>query len=725
MGRLIIASNRLHVSVQKIKGEIKLQSSVGGLASGLGSYHTKERTIWVGWPGIAEERLSKEEKEEVQRRLEAERCRGVFLSHKEIENYYYGFCNKIIWPLFHYLPQYTVYEPSYWRAYIQANLKFAEVIGNIIKENDILWIHDYHLFLLPRILRDRFPDTHIGFFLHIPFPSFEIFRLIPWRREIIDGLLGADLIGFHTYDYVSHFLKSASILAGYDHQMGTFLLEDRIVKVDSFPIGIEFNKWYHAKEDPIVKREITRIKNKVGNRKIILSIDRLDYTKGIPLRLEAFEAFLSSYPEYREKVSIIMIVVPSRTGSEHYIMLKREIDELIGRINGRFGTIGWNPIWYIYRSLPFHTLAALYSLSHIALITPLRDGMNLIAKEYVATKNDEPGVLILSEFAGASRELRDGIIINPNDREMLVRAIKEAMDMNTHEQRRRIEIMQKRLKRYTIKHWANEFIESLSKTKRSLEEKTTSFNIEHKSQMLVEYKRAKNRIFLLDYDGTLIPFSPTPDEAKPDLDLTDILKKLGGEEKCEVVILSGRKSEILEKWFGHLPLSLVAEHGAHLKEKDGGWHTLYTGDMEWKSKVRFLMELYVDRTPGAFIEDKGVSVAWHHRRTEGELGERRAKELREELTSLAEEYQLDIVEGNRVLEIRPKGVNKGGIVMKWLSTKKWGFIFSAGDDTTDEDMFSVLPPGAWSFKVGHKPSQARFRLKSYKELRKLLKELSE
>ncbi|MGC9343384.1 MAG: trehalose-6-phosphate synthase, partial [Bacteroidales bacterium] len=283
------------------------------------------------------------------------------------------------------------------------------------------------------MIREEYPDVNIGFFLHIPFPSFELFRMLPWRKEILEGMLGADLIGFHSYDYERHFLSSVKRLFGHETYLNQIKLEDRIVKMDAFPMGIDYEKFHMAavelqntpiEEQSEVKKELERYRKNHPGRKLILSIDRLDYSKGIPQRLIAFEHFLIKYPEFREKVTLVMLSVPSRVEVEHYQLMKKEIDELVGRINGEFASINWTPIWYFYRSMPFENLIELYTTADVALITPVRDGMNLVAKEYLATRTDGTGVLILGEMAGAYKELNEALIINPNDKDEIAENIK-------------------------------------------------------------------------------------------------------------------------------------------------------------------------------------------------------------------------------------------------------------------------------------------------------------
>ncbi len=722
MRRLLIVSNRLPVIIEKRKGSLQFRGSIGGLATGLGSFYKSYNSLWIGWPGIALDKI-KGENEAIKTKLIPEfNCYPVFLTQNDVENYYHGFCNRTLWPLFHYFTQYVIHDESLWRAYKQVNELFCDAVMEIVKEDDIIWIHDYHLTLLPKLIRERLPDSTIGFFLHIPFPSFEVFRLLPWRKEILAGLLGADVVGFHTYDYVQHFINNAHRLLGYEHNMGRIAAGGRIVMPDAFPMGIDYKRFSEANQEPEVRKEITKFQKKLGERKVILSIDRLDYTKGIPQRLEAFDTFLERNPEYKEKVVIILVAVPSRTQVEHYKLLKKQVDELIGRINGKYGTIGWTPIWYLYRSLPFPSLAALYSISDVAVLTPLRDGMNLIAKEYIATKTEGKGVLVLSEMAGASRELGEAIIVNPHDNEELAEALEKALKMSEEEQQERNKAMQKRLQRYNILRWVEEFTDRLLYTKRLQKETTVKMlTSEMKGRLVGNYRKSKRRLLLLDYDGTLVPFSGRPEEAKPDDELLKLLEKLAENLKNQVVLISGRDQDTLERWFGNLSLGLVAEHGVWIKEKE--WEMVEPLTDEWKGNISPILELYVDRTPGSFIEEKEFSLVWHYRKADPDLSSIRVRELIEILVNLTANLNLRVLEGSKVVEIKNIGINKGRAALRWISKEQWDFLLAVGDDLTDEDVFAVLPKIGYSIKVGFSPSKARFNLYLPRDVRLLLEEL--
>lgn len=722
MGKLIIVSNRLPVSIVRRKGRIRFQPSIGGLATGLSSLYKRKDCVWVGWSGSASEGLNVNE---VKEKFLSERCHPVFLTQHEIENYYHGFCNKTIWPLFHYFTQYVIYEKEFWNSYEKVNEKFCESVLEVVDRDDEIWIHDYHLLLLPKFLRSKIPDANIGFFLHIPFPSYEVFRLLPWRRKLLEGMLGADLIGFHTYDYAQHFLNSVRRILGYEHTLGQINSGGRMIKVDAFPMGIDCERFSKALKSSTVKRETRRIRKKVGRRKVILSIDRLDYTKGIPLRLKAFDLFLERNPRYREKVVYVLVAVPSRSRVEHYIQLKKGVDELIGHINGKYGTIGWTPIWYLYRFIPFNTLVALYRIADVAMVTPLRDGMNLIAKEFVVTKRDK-GMLILSEMAGAAKELGEALIVNPNNVEEVADALKEALSMPEGEQVKRNEIMRKRIKRYDVLKWGNEFLERLSYVKELQKELLAKrLTLKERERMTEKYLKAKRRLLLLDYDGTLVPFSERPEEAKPDRELSNILRALSRESENELVVISGRDRDTLEGWFTGLRIELVAEHGAWLREGSGMWEMIEPLRSDWKDRIRPILELYVDRTPGSFIEEKEFSLVWHYRKADPELGEVRASELRDNLLHLTANLNLKVLEGSKVIEVKNAGVNKGRAAHRWISGERWNFILAAGDDWTDEDVFVSLPEWAYSIKVGRGPSTAKFNVDSASEVRSLLKKFAE
>jgi trehalose 6-phosphate synthase/phosphatase len=719
MPRLIIISNRLPVTIDKKDGELFYYPSAGGLATGLNSLETDMERIWIGWPGL--EITDKKKQKKVTADLWEDGLVPVFLTLEEIELYYEGFSNETIWPHFHYFTQYTTYKDDYWKAYQVVNEKFAKAVRENIREDDFVWVHDYQLMLLPAMIREAFPTISIGYFLHIPFPSYEIFRILPWREQLLEGLLGADQIGFHTFDYMRHFLSAAYRIGGYEHNFGKLTIGNRIVNVDVFPMGIDYDKYAYPEKEidtESMTKQIDRLLSK--NRKLIISIDRLDYSKGIPERIKTFEKFIKTNPQYHGKVTLILIVVPSRTHVGQYKDLKSEVDTLVGQIDGQYRTFGWSPIQYFYRSLPFGELCALYQAADIAMITPLRDGMNLVAKEFIASKEaSKKGVLILSEMAGAANELTEALIVNPQDVNDMVSAIIQAIEMPEEEQAARLQKMQDRLKTYNVKHWATTFMNEQMDLKAFKDlRKTNLLNEKRQGNLLSDYKKAKKRLILLDYDGTLMGFQNDPKSVIPDQDLLDTLKKLAAEEGNKVVIISGRDRNTLDDWLGHLGLDMAAEHGVWIKRRNE-WKVPEVSS-SWKKDVRHVLESLVDRTPGSFIEEKDYSIAWHYRMIDKGLGAKRVREFRDVLLYLTANLDLQVLEGNKVVEIKNAGINKGKATSYWLMKDNYDFMMAIGDDSTDEDIFKALPDNAYTIKVGLDQTAAKFNVLGVDNVRELL-----
>ena len=722
MGKTIIISNRLPVKIEQENNELVYKASEGGLATGLNSVFKQGNNLWVGWPGLA---IEKSQEEEVHSNLIKQHMKPVFLSTEEIEDFYEGFSNETLWPNFHYFNQYTVYKEELWLAYQRVNQKFAEIVSEELEDDDTVWIHDYQLLLLPQLIRAISPNATIGFFLHIPFPSYESFRLLPWRRELLNGMLGADFLGFHTYDDMRHFLSSVNRLAGLGNSNGTIKVKNRLIKADALPMGIDYEKYAASAQDPETLAREARYRESIGTVKLILSIDRLDYSKGIPQRLRAFELFLSKYPDFKEKVSLFMVVVPSRDSVSKYKQLKEEIDLLVGRINGQFSKLNWTPIHYFYRSFPLPALSAFYRISDVALVSPMRDGMNLVCKEYVASRLDKKGVLILSEMAGASKELSDAIIVNPNDIHQLVEAMHKALTMPEALQIESMTSMQKSLKRYNIHAWVKLFMDELANVKKEQSHlKTRLIDNQLSEEIKHAYKQSKERLIFLDYDGTLVGFNENPDDSKPDQELIEILERLTKDKKNHIVIISGRGRQFLEEWMKPYSLDIVAEHGVWIKRMGKPFKTFIKINASWKKETMSLLERYVNRTPGSFVEEKDYSLVWHYRKVETGLGEVRTRELTSHLKYMTANENLEVLEGDMIVEIKNSEINKGKAAQKLMEIyPKANFLLALGDDFTDEDTFKAMPEEAYTIKVGTSASEAKFSVNSYKEVRKLLNEI--
>lgn len=728
--RLIIVSNRLPFQLQETEKQVKLKESDGGLVSALKSYFDNSTLddfsgkLWVGSAEFPEKRWKRFQSQNgnASQNFTVE---PIFLDKRVYSRFYNGFCNATLWPLFHYFPSFVEFDEETFRAYEEVNKIFSETLLSILQPHDILWIHDYQLMLLPGMIRAQRPDVTIGFFLHIPFPSFEIFRMLhrPWKEKIIHGLLGADLIGFHTHEYVQHFLKTVQMVGGFDHQFRTIFMNDRLVKADLFPLGIDFRKFHEASKLPEVIELRRSIKSNFEEKKIIFSVDRLDYTKGITHRLSGFEHFLEKHPEWRGQVVFVLVVVPSRQIVSKYNERKKMIEEQIGRINGRYSTLSWQPVIYRYNHLSFNELCALYEVADIGLITPLRDGMNLVAKEYIACK-ESFGVLILSELAGAANEMGEALLVNPMDKEEVSHAIFHAITMPQNEQLQKIEALQKRLQEYTVLHWVHDFLKQLYETK-ELQHKQETRYVSPKVAMQITslFAKAERRHLLLDYDGTLVPFAKHPRLAVPDTNLVELLKGLAADPKTDVTIISGRDHRSLEEWFGLIPLNLVAEHGAAIRRKDGEWKFEASLDQSWKPIIGSILELFTQRSPGSFIEEKNHTLAWHYRNVDSELGFIRSRELLDNLHHMVRNVQLQIIDGNKVIEIRMAGVDKGSVAKRFLDSEHYDFVLAIGDDKTDEDMFRALADRAVTIKIGSGHTLAQYNLSNQSEVYMLLKSM--
>lgn len=710
MGLYIIA-NRLPLKVSKTDNDFVYERSEGGLTTGLASLENFPDKHWIGWPGLFSE--DEQDKAEIRSVILKEKFHPVFLSEEQIQNYYEGYSNSMIWPLCHYFYTYIQYESKFWEAYQEVNRLFCEEAVKLIKPGDMVWVQDYQLMLLPAMLREKIEGISIGYFHHIPFPSYELFRVLPERAEILKGLMGADLIGFHTHDYMRHFISATYRVLGIDFELDEIHFKDRVVHVDAFPMGINYDLHYNAILDESVQALADQLRSNFGNHKLVLSVDRLDYSKGIIHRLKGFAQFLENYPEYRGEVSLVMVVVPSRDNVDRYADLKTKIDEMIGSLNGMYSSLNWSPVYYFYRGFPFEELMALYHIANFALVTPVRDGMNLVAKEYVAAKRDNPGMLILSEMAGAADELREAVIINPNNIDEIEHALLDALKMPEEEKNLRMKKMQKTIAKQTVNKWANDFITELA----TIMDKNESLqNKKIGKEALLElkdlYKNAQKRLIILDYDGTLVPIVKSPELAIPDERLIEVLKLLAADKKNKLVISSGRDSDFLDKWFSGLDLNLAAEHGAFFKE-NGKWHENVRTKFPADPEILEIIQKTTDKTPRSRMEIKKTSLVWHYRNCDKWLADLRQTQLINALMAPCARLNLQIMRGNKVIEVKTMGVDKGIEATRLMGTDYFDFVMAMGDDITDEDMFHAMPEDAITIKVGSISNHARYSLMQF------------
>ena len=724
--RLLLASNRLPVAIEQTDSGHQVVPSSGGLARSLWPLHQKSTSIWVGWPG--ELPADPAARRHLLAELRALRLQPIPLARELAEGFYHGFSNSVLWPLLHYAVHLAVFDRSWWQSYLTVNRLYAAEVARLACPDDTIWVHDYHLMLLPDLLRRRLPEARIGFFLHTPFPSAEIFRVLPWRYELLRGILGADLVGFHTYAYLEHFRIAAMRVLGLEGGIDHLQVDDRTVRMGTFPVGVEAEHFArHVTTDAETRDELANLERDLKGRRLILGVDRMDYTKGIPERLAAYERFLERYPRHHGQVEFIQIGVPTRDRVEHYRTLRRSVEEIVGRINGRFGTSEWTPVKYTYRPVPFPRLCALYRYASVALVTPLRDGMNLVAKEYVACKqHGGDGVLILSEFAGAAAELTEAVLVNPYDTDSLAATINRALSLRTAERRSRLAGLLARVWQAEKIPWPSAFLGALAAATARAAVHPPRLAGPMREALISAWRAAERRVLLLDYDGTLVPIASRPEFARPDRALHTLLGALAGTPNVEVVVVSGRDWQTLARWLGHVPISLIAEHGRWLRRAGGAWEDLLGGRTPpWLPRIKAIVDDIVVLTPGSFAELKSASVVWHFRGANSEQADLRARELLGRLREVREDPPLDIVQGKKAIEVRAEGVSKASAMVALLSgLPPTDFLLAAGDDQTDEEMFAQLPPYAWSVHIGSVASRARFSLPDPPLLRTLLDALA-
>jgi trehalose 6-phosphate synthase/phosphatase len=721
----LIAANRLPVTVGAGTHGIELVPSSGGLATGLGAWHERSNSLWFGWPGQTRETAAPDEA--LLAPLRALRMVPIQLSSSQVEGHYHGYANRVLWPLFHYSIDRLPIDGDGWIEYREVNEAFAREIAREYRPGDSIWIHDYHLLLLPALLRQRLPHAQIGFFLHIPFPSSEVFRVLPHRREILQGLLGADLIGFHTFGYMRHFMTSLLHVDGVEADVDRLTVAGRHVQVAVFPMGIDSARFAALAGDPDVRARVEAIRRDAGGRTIVLGVDRLDYTKGIPRRLEAIARLLDRDPALRDRMRYVQVAVPSRGEVDSYQRFRRGVEEAVGRLNGSYATLQSLPIHYVHQSVSTRELVALYCAADVMLVTPLRDGMNLVAKEFAASRIDEDGVLVLSEFAGAAAELHGAVSVNPYDIHALADAISRALSMRAEERRARIRALRRQVSATDVFAWADRFVRQLHSV-RSDPPRLYMPPAPGAAAAVARAGRSHAIRLLLDYDGTLVPLARSPELAVPDDEVMRLLERLAASPGVAVDMVSGRPRQFLERWFGHLPISLWAEHGFwHRGRSIERWEAAAPLTSTWITRVRPILEQFVASTPGSRVEMKSASMAWHYRGAARDVGRRQAHELRLLLGDLLSNQPLEVLEGKKVIEIRLRGVSKALVARRIRAENDPdSTIVAIGDDQSDDELFRALPAESLTVAVGPSAATAaRFRVADCREVRRLLRSLLE
>jgi len=766
---LIIVSNRLPVKGKKDEttGKWSFTMSSGGLVTALMGTRDDMAFQWIGWLGVE---VAEEEQATVRAQLlEEHNCVPVFLTDEMADLYYNGFSNDVLWPLFHYvpLPMYKAgaekkFDDRMWHAYKDANRIFAEVVCGMCpggREGDLrkqqgcyVWVQDYHLMRLPAELRARAPGVRIGWFLHTPFPSSEIYRILPVRDELLEGLASADLVGFHTYDYARHFLSACARVLEVETTPRGIEHRDHFMALGVYPIGIDPDHVSNKLAEPATVARIKELVETFKGRKILLGVDRLDYIKGMPHKLLGFELFLQRHPEWQGKVTLIQVGVPSRTEVPEYQSLANQVNQLVGRINGTYGTLEYNPVHYINQSVTQEELFAIYNLADVCVVTSVRDGMNLVCHEYVCAQKESdlipregPGVLILSEFAGSAQSLSGALRINPWNSEEVCESINTALGLSRVER----ELRQHKLYRYVTTHsaayWAKSYMADF---------KEVCANKPHLSKLpklqpgavLGAYRAARNRLIICDYDGTLVQHQSLPHLAAPNLHVKSLLAQLAADPRNTVLVCSGREQRFLESWFGKLRVGLAAEYGFYYRlppepgqewptaaerrawdaraaaaaeagepqpegRPAGEWQCIADDvDLSWKDIVLPIMTYFKDRTPGTYIENKQSSLTWHYADADPHFGGWQAKDMQMHMEDVLSNLPLEILQSNRMVEVRHQCANKSHVVelaLRHLAARREeaarsaaaaaellppevDFVFCVGDDRSDEDMFQTV-----------------------------------
>ncbi|OQA02911.1 MAG: Trehalose-phosphate synthase [Planctomycetes bacterium ADurb.Bin401] len=714
MERIINAANRLPITIGK-----KITVSSGGIVSALEGVRGDYEMIWLGWPGAA---ITGRKNQQHTKNLlfKDYGCLPVFLSDQEIDGYYHGFSNSSLWPILHYRPYYIKHQSQWWEQYKTVNQKFADAILKVAKTGDLVWVHDYQLMLVPEMLKQSGKKLKIGFFLHTPFPSYEVFRCHPQRKELLTGMLGADLIGFHTFGYLRHFRSSAMRLLGVECETMVVNSDGRKCRLGVFPIGADVQSFEREMDTAKFNKKRDEFINIFKGKTMVLSVERLDYSKGIMQKLKAIDCFLEKR-ENKNNIVFIFINIPSREQVPEYHQLRQEIESFVGRLNGKYATVKNTPVHFIYQSLEFTELCALYNIADIAMVTPLIDGMNLVAKEYVACKPDYKGVLLLSEFAGAANELFQAFIINPYDIESMVQTLEAAMTLEADDMKRRMKGLYERVVQFDAKYWAKSFINELNKVE--IMQAASHRKVNVLQELSEKLNNSRKAAFFLDYDGTLCEIRDDPDKAGPDKNLKNLLEQLESKKSIDTYLISGRTEKDLDKWFEKYDITLIAEHGfSYRSPETHRWKRLIrNADLSWKKSVREILQQHVGTTQGSFIEEKVSSLTWHYRKADPEFGLINAQQLMSLFMEMLSNMPVEVHHGKKIIEVKSIHANKGTALMKFAGGKsRYDFVLCAGDDQTDENMFKVNDSRLFKIKLGQGPTEARYNVDSPKEFLNIL-----
>ncbi len=715
MSRWIIGSNRLPF---KYKGEGRFAPSSGGLVAAIGGIHTDDQVekIWIG--GAPEGLNEAEWRARPAQTNDGWQFRPVFTDPQLYDAYYNGFCNDVLWPLLHYQNDLVRFKDSTWSAYVQVNKIFADTILENVRPDDLIWIHDFHFFLLPQLLKRERPDLKVGFFLHVPFPNSEVFRQLPAREAILESLLASDLVGFHDYSYLHHFSSCLSRILGLDAGLLSVKHRGHSTRLGVFPVSIDTPALLKkAKDSTVINLE----RRFARHGFTFLGVDRLDYIKGLDLKLLAFRNLLQRYPEVRGKVSLLQVAVPTREGSPEFAKLYQEISRLVGEINGEFSRPDWTPVHYMHASVSFDELMALYKAADALLVTSKRDGMNLVALEYiVAQTSDHPGVVLLSEFTGALSTLSYTLPLNPWNLDETADKMKLAMEMPKQEKVFRLVAMTKYLEGYTATDWAQSFLNELKKTPVALPERPRTFSVSHESidhlaDLIAEKAIHRQIVLLIDYDGTLVQIAESPELASLPSSTRECLRDFKAYSWLRMIVVSGRDNRFMTAQLGELDIELSAEHGAsYYDTRIKRWHSRVSQPRTtWYPAALKILSDYTAGVPRSQIEKKRFSLSWHYRQSPSEHAAFMARKIAEELETGLANLPVTIVRGHKLIEVRSNSADKG-VLASWIIENRatQAFPLAIGDDRTDEDMFLAVKGRGLAFRIGIADSDADYIIES-------------
>ena len=691
--RLVIASNRLPFTVQSRDGELQLQPTAGGLAAALGAVHESMETLWIGWPGDCSS-LDPQHRTELAPRLRRDRIVPVELSPDEASAYYDTFCNAVLWPVFHYLIDRVPVENPDWQVYRVVNERFAAAIAAEWRPGDIVWIHDYHLLLAPALVRRRLPGAQIGFFLHTPFPAADVFRVLPWRRDLIEGMLGASLVGLQTTRDVRHFADAVRQLTEYVPDGASVVADRRVVRFSAHPIGIDVARIPDSAER-MDDAGVLQVSEAPPGCRLLVGVDRLDYTKGIPRRLTAFERLLADNPQLRGRVQLVQAAAPSRVHVPSYQSLREQVEAIVARVNARFGTVDWQPVSYRHQAFSPRELAVLYRAADVMLVTSLRDGMNLVAKEFVAARADGDGVLVLSEFAGAAEELPEALLVNPYSIEQLASAMATALALEPDDRRERMRALRQRVLGQTVGDWVTRFTRELTRV--AAEEVPDR---EHLAVTLGEARARGELSLVFAYEGALVPDTAEP--GHPDPELLQLLQAACGDRSLDVHVVSSRALDTVDEWFDEVSATIWAECGLWCREAEGRrWRRTRWISTEWMDDLRELLHQFTGSTPGAFLEELPSRLVWHYGRADRVLGRAQAQSLAALLRDAAASLELDVRESERALEVRPAALGCRAMVERVVDScapERRVVVFHAWPG--EDDVREALRPADLAIRVG-------------------------